>query len=161
VQADDPVLGVQVRALRIEDAPACDAIIASLPDWFGLDEGIRECAVAVRTQPGLACVEDASVVGFLTVERPSEPTAEITWLAVHRDARGRGAGTRLVTRLVDDLRAEGRVRLLLVKTLSDREDPGPGYAATRAFYLARGFRPAAELDLFGPENPIQLMSLEI
>ena len=46
-----------------------------------------------------------------------------------------------------------------MKTLSDREgDPGPEYGATRAFYLARGFRPAAELDLWGPDNPCQLLA---
>ena len=150
-----------IRPLRPDDAPACDAIIASLPDWFGIDEGIRECAAAVRTEPGLVVERDGAVVGFLTVVRPSPVTAEISWLAVHAKDRGRGAGTALVARLVDDLTAEGRVRLLLVKTLSDRTDPGPEYAATRAFYLARGFRPAAELDLFGPENPIQLMALRL
>lgn len=150
-----------IRPLRPDDAPACDAIIASLPDWFGLDEGIRECAAAVRTEPGLVVERDGAVVGFLTVVRPSPVTAEISWLAVHAKDRGRGAGTALIARLVDDLTAEGRVRLLLVKTLSDRTDPGPEYAATRAFYLARGFRPAAELDLFGPENPIQLMALRL
>jgi len=152
---------IRVRPLEVADAPACDAIIASLPDWFGLDEGIRECAAAVRSEPGLVCERDGAVVGFLTVVRPSPVTAEISWLAVHANDRGRGAGTALVTRLVDDLAAEERVRVLLVKTLSDRTDPGPEYAATRAFYLARGFRPAAELDLFGPENPIQLMALRL
>ena len=152
----------RVRPLERADAPACDAVIASLPDWFGMDEGIRECAAAVRSEPGLVYERDgAVVVGFLTVVRPSPVTAEISWLAVHANDRGRGAGTALVTGLVDDLRAEGRARLLLVKTLSDRTDPGPEYAATRAFYLARGFRPAAELDLFGPENPIQLMALRL
>ncbi len=152
---------MEVRDLRPQDAPTCDAIIASLPDWFGLDEGIQECAAAVRTQPGLVAEREGLVVGFLTVTRPSDRAAEISWLAVHRDARGRGAGTQLVDRLVADLRREGSVHLLVVKTLSDREDPGPEYAATRAFYLARGFRPAAELDLFGPENPIQLMARRI
>jgi ribosomal protein S18 acetylase RimI-like enzyme len=159
VQADAPLS--RVRSLERDDASACDAIIASLPDWFGMDEGIRECAAAVRTEPGLVVERDGAVVGFLTVVRPSPVTAEISWLAVHANDRGRGSGTALVTRLVDDLTAEGRVRLLLVKTLSDRTDPGPEYAATRAFYLARGFRPAAELDLFGPENPIQLMALRL
>ena len=150
-----------VRELRIEDAPTCDAIMASLPEWFGLDEGLRMCSEAVRTQRGLVTEQGGAVVGFLTIERPSDRSAEISWLAVHRDARGRGAGTRLVDRLVSDLEREGGVRLLVVKTLSDRTDPGPEYAATRAFYLARGFRPAAELDLFGPENPIQLMARRI
>ena len=147
----------RIRALDPADAPVCDAIIASLPDWFGLQEGIDECAEAVRTQPGLVCERDGRVVGFLTVVRPSAVTAEISWLAVHANDRGDGVGTKMVEALVADLSGTG-VRLLLVKTLSDREDPGPEYAATRAFYLARGFRPAAELDLFGPENPIQLLS---
>lgn len=150
----------RIRPLDPIDAPECDAIIASLPDWFGLQEGIDECAEAVRTQPGLVCERDGRVVGFLTVVRPSAVTAEISWLAVHANDRGDGVGTKMVEGLVADLSGTG-VRLLLVKTLSDREDPGPEYAATRAFYLARGFSPAAELDLFGPENPIQLMSRPI
>ena len=79
---------------------------------------------------------------------------------MHSTERGKGAGTALVRRLIHDLSAEG-VRLLVVETLSDRVDPGPEYAATRAFYLARGFTPAAELDLFGPENPIQLMAMRL
>jgi N-acetylglutamate synthase-like GNAT family acetyltransferase len=147
----------RIRPLEPADAPACDAIIRSLPDWFGMQEGIVECAEAVRTQPGLVCERDRRVVGFLTVVRPSHVTAEISWLAVHAGDRGDGIGTKLIEGLVADLTETG-VRLLLVKTLSDREDPGPEYAATRAFYAARGFSPAAELDLFGPENPIQLMS---
>lgn len=150
----------RIRPLDPADAPVCDAIIASLPDWFGLQEGIDECAEAVRTQPGLVCERDGRVVGFLTVVHPSAATAEISWLAVHADDRGDGIGTKMVEGLVADLSGTG-VRLLLVKTLSDREDPGPEYAATRAFYLARGFSPAAELDLFGPENPIQLMSRSV
>jgi hypothetical protein len=50
-----------------------------------------------------------------------------------------------------------------VKTLSDRTDPGPEYAETRAFYLAMDFVPVAELDLDppGPENPIQLLALPL
>jgi N-acetylglutamate synthase-like GNAT family acetyltransferase len=150
---------IHVRPLALEDAPACDGIIASLPDWFGLQEGIDECAHAVRTQAGLVCERNDGVIGFLTVVRPSPAVAEISWLAVHADERNRGAGTALIERLIADL--AGDARLLVVKTLSDREDPGPEYASTRAFYLAKGFRPAAELDLFGPENPIQLMSQQI
>jgi rhodanese-related sulfurtransferase/ribosomal protein S18 acetylase RimI-like enzyme len=148
-----------IRALTHVDAAACDGIIASLPDWFGIQAGIDECARAVRSQQGLVCERDGRVVGFLTVTRPTQRTAQISWLAVHADERGRGAGTALVERLARELALDG-VRLLLVETLSDRTDPGPEYAATRAFYLARGFVPAAELDLYpdDPDNPIQLMS---
>ena len=98
-------------------------------------------------------------IGFLTITRPSTATAQISWLAVQADERGRGVGTALIERLVEDLSHEP-VRLLVVETLSDREDPGPEYAATRAFYLARGFSPAAELQGY-PDNPIQLLAKPI
>ena len=47
---------------------------------------------------------------------------------------------------------------LQVKTLSDKH-PDAGYAKTRAFYLAMGFRLLEEFpDLWGPTNPCwQLM----
>jgi len=44
-----------------------------------------------------------------------------------------------------------------VKTLSSRH-PDPGYAETRAFYLAMGFTEARELDIWGPENPAVLLT---
>jgi GNAT superfamily N-acetyltransferase len=149
----------RVRTLEHEDAPTCDAIIASLPEWFGMPEGIRDCARDVRVQSGLAFEREDHVIGFLTYVARSATMTEITWMAVHAHDRGRGIGTALVTELVERLSAAG-VRKLLVKTLSDRVDPGPEYAATRRFYLARGFVPAAELDLY-PDNPIQLMSRRI
>jgi GNAT superfamily N-acetyltransferase len=150
------VVDLTVRDLTLEDAEACDAIIASLPEWFGLDVGIRDCAEAVRRERGLVVERDGSVIGFLTVVERTPAMSEITWLAVRADLRGRGAGTQLVEALVGRLRSRS-IRLLVVQTLSDREDPGPEYGATRAFYLSRGFAPAAELE-GTPDNPIQLMS---
>jgi GNAT superfamily N-acetyltransferase len=152
-----------IRPLEPEhDSAACDAIVASLPDWFGLDVGIRECASAVRTQPGLVAEVDGAVAGFLTLARPYPRTPEISWLAVHARHRRRGIGRALIVALSDQLRTQGD-RLVLVKTLSDRTDPGPEYAETRAFYLAMGFLPVAELDLDppDPENPIQLLALPL
>ena len=80
----------------VTDAVACDAIIASLPAWFGLEEGIVECAAAVRSQPGLVAELDGSVVGFLTLARPYPTTPEISWLAVHARDRRRGIGRALI-----------------------------------------------------------------
>ena len=147
----------RVRALDPADAPTCDAIVASLPDWFGNADGLRECAALVRETSGIVCERGGRVVGFLTHARRYPPTAEITWMAVHADHRGAGVGTALVGAIERELAADG-VRLLLVKTLSDREEPGPEYAATRAFYLARGFAPVVELDIWGPENPAQVLA---
>lgn len=152
-----------IRALDpLNDATACDEIVASLPDWFGLDEGIRDCAEAVRTQPGLVAEVDGVVSGFLTIAHPYPRTPEISWLAVHARHRRRGIGRALIMALNDQLRTHGD-RLVLVKTVSDRTDPGPEYAETRAFYLAMGFVPVTELDLDppDPENPIQLLALPL
>jgi GNAT superfamily N-acetyltransferase len=145
-----------VRALTPTDAVACDAIVASLPAWFANEEGIREAAALVRTSPGYVVDVDGEVRAFLTHARRTATIEEVTWIAVHADHRGTGMGTALLDELMRALAAEGR-RMLVVKTLSDRVDPGPEYAATRAFYLARGFAPAAELDIWGPENPAQLL----
>jgi GNAT superfamily N-acetyltransferase len=102
------------------------------------------------------------VTGFLTLARPYHRTPEISWLAVDARHRRRGIGRALIVALSDQLRTHGD-RLVLVKTLSDRSDPGPEYAETRAFYLAMGFLPVAELDLDppDPENPIQLLALPL
>jgi len=81
------------------DSETCDAIIASLPGWFGLDEGIRECARAVRIQAGLVCDVNGEIGGFLTYVRHSPAAAEITWMGVHATQRGRGIGSALIEEL--------------------------------------------------------------
>jgi hypothetical protein len=56
---------VHIRPLRGADAERCDQIIASLPYHFGQEDGRRECADAVRSQPGLVAMLDHAVVGFI------------------------------------------------------------------------------------------------
>ena len=126
-----------LRPLAPGDAPACDAIIAGLPDFFGLESGIQACAEAVRTESGYVAVEDDAVFGFLTVEHPFAGCAEISWMAVERTHRGAGIGTALVERLAADQAASG-TRLLLVMTSGDADE----YEPTRGFYAAHGFLPA-------------------
>ncbi|HET9311102.1 MAG TPA: GNAT family N-acetyltransferase [Actinomycetota bacterium] len=139
------------------DADACDAIVRGLSAWFGDAGGVADCARAVRTQDGLVAVEDGEVVGFMTHEPRPGLDHEITWMAVRADRREGGIGTALVAALIDRLPAG--TRSLLVKTVSDRDgDPGPEYSQTRGFYLARGFTPVAELDIWGPENPCQVLA---
>ena len=141
-----------IRRLAPADAEQCDAVIRSLPDWFGNDQGIAEAAAAVRSQAGFVSEVDGAVTGFLTWKRHHPDAAEITWLAVHRDHRGGGTGTALVEELVA---AGGALRYLTVKTLSAAMEYPP-YDETRAFYRARGFTELIELDIWGPENPATL-----
>jgi len=148
-----------IRPLHADDAATCDRIVASLPYHFGQEDGRRECADAVRGQPGLVAVLDGTVVGFLTVARHFAAAAEITWMAVHAGHRHRGIGRALVDRLARDLAAEGR-RLLLVLTVSPSDpglDPPDGYQATRAFYLAMGFVLARDLPGLWPGDTAVLL----
>jgi GNAT superfamily N-acetyltransferase len=152
------------RSVRALDAPAdadaCDVIVRGLPAWFGSEDGLREQEQLVRTSAGLVCVEDGEIVGFLTYARLYPQTVEITWMAVRSDVRRRGIGAALLDELTPVLSEDGAT-MLVVKTLSDREDPGPAYAETRSFYLAQGFAPIAELELWGPENPCQLLAMPL
>jgi ribosomal protein S18 acetylase RimI-like enzyme len=137
-------MSLTIRSLESSDARACDAIVASLPYHFGLEEGRVECAAAVRSQPGLVAERDGEVIGFLTTQHRFDDAAEITWMAVHADHRHGGVGRALMDRLASGLEAEGR-RLLLVLTVSPHDPPddsgheADGYTATRAFYAANGF----------------------
>ncbi|HUF59609.1 MAG TPA: GNAT family N-acetyltransferase [Actinomycetota bacterium] len=132
---------VRIGALRPEHADACDRIILGLPYHFGIEDGRRDCAAAVRRDAGLVAVEGGEVVGFLTYVPRFDEAAEITWMAVCADRRRRGIGHAMIDRLVEQLTADGR-RILLVLTVSP-SDPGPepddGYGSTRAFYRSVGF----------------------
>jgi ribosomal protein S18 acetylase RimI-like enzyme len=153
------VAEVSIRPLEAGDADRCDQIVASLPYHFGQEDGRRDCADAVRRQPGLVAVVGGTVVGFLTVQRHFEHAAEITWMAVHARHRHAGVGRALVGRLCHDLAAEGR-RLLLVLTVSPSDEgwePPDGYQATRAFYQAVGFSLARDLPGLWPNDTAVLL----
>jgi ribosomal protein S18 acetylase RimI-like enzyme len=145
-----------IRALDpATDADACDAIVRELAEWFGVEEGVADCGRAVRTQAGLVALDEDRVIGFLTYA-PSGDAWEITWMAVHPDRRRMGFGRSLISTMAAGLPPGDTI---VVKTLSDRDgDPGPAYAATRRFYRALGFTPVAELDIWGPDDPCQVLA---
>lgn len=139
---------IELRELRAGDADVCDAVVASLPYFFGDPSGVEECKVAVRTHEGWVATLRGDVVAFVTVVSHFPSSAEITWLAVHADHRRRGVGHRLVDHVKVEMAARGR-RVLHVLTLgpSVPEDEPDNYGGTRAFYEAMGFVPLRELHL--------------
>ena len=140
---------IEVRVLEKSHAPACDAVLATLPTFFGDPGGNAMCAEAVRTQRGWVACEGDDVIGFITVAPTTEQTVEITWMAVRAYRRRSGIGRLLVERAADDARSAG-AHMLLVKTAGPSSpeplaDPTDNYDGTRAFYKRVGFTAIEEL----------------
>jgi ribosomal protein S18 acetylase RimI-like enzyme len=140
--------GTNIRSLSPDDAPACDAVIASLPYHFGNERGVKECAHAVRQQPGFVATMNDEVVGFLTYTNRWPESAEITWMAVSAGHRRRGIGRTLIEHALARLAAQGtKYVFLLTLGPSVSEDVEDGYEGTRGFYESVGFTPLRELGL--------------
>ena len=169
--ADEP--SFRVRGPLLGQGAAAERILRALPGWFGIESALVEYAHAADELPtlvavlrGATCDRDERpggsevrpdrVIGFVTLKETSEDALELHVMGVLPAWHRRGAGRALVERAASYARAEG-YSLLHVKTLAP-SDPDPGYAATRAFYAAAGFRPLEVLpEVWGPENPCLLM----
>ena len=140
---DGPLLG---------QADVCEPILRALPEWFGIEEATAQYVRDIDALPTFLASVGGEAVGFLTVKRHNAFSAEIHVMGVHPAHHHRGAGRALVRAVEDYLRGQG-VEYLQVKTLSDAH-PDEGYARTRAFYRAMGFRPLQEFPgPWGEENP--------
>ena len=123
---------MEVIGPKLERAGDCEAVLRSLPMWFGIERALLMYARDSATMPTFALADGSQLGGFLTL-REHFPEA---WLK----ARG--------------------VRFLQVKTVaatsSSRE-----YAETREFYRHRGFTPIEVFPtLWDPHNPaLQLIKV--
>jgi GNAT superfamily N-acetyltransferase len=143
---------IELRDQSAESGPTCRRILAALPTWFGIPEAVDDyVATADRTPSVIASVAGVDV-GILTVVRHNPYAAEVHLIAVMPEEHRHGIGAAMLRHVEATLSSDG-VEFLQVKTLSE-SDPDEGYAKTRAFYLASGFRPLEEFpDLWSPENP--------
>ena len=140
-----------ITVTRGNDPGAVRRILGSLPDWFGIPEANEHYVRAGARLPGYLASTDGEVVGVALVERHFPESAEIHLIAVSPEHHGRGVGTALVRAAEEDLLADG-AQVLQVKTVGPSfEDEG--YAATRAFYAARGFVPLQEHDGLDWDGP--------
>jgi GNAT superfamily N-acetyltransferase len=75
-------------------------------------------------------------------------TYDLYWMAVDPHVQHAGVGTLLIEEM--ERRLTGHARLVIVETAGR-----PAYAATRAFYRARGYRPAARIpDFYAPDDDL-------
>ena len=131
-------------------------LLASVPEWFGIEEATAEYVQAAREKETWTVRDpDGAVVGVALVDRHFPVVAELHLTVVDRSHHGHGVGTELVRAIEADGRERG-VLLLEVKTLG-ASHPDAGYARTRHFYERVGFLPLEETDLWGEQNPCLLM----
>jgi GNAT superfamily N-acetyltransferase len=133
-------------------------LLGLLPSWFGIPEANAEYVESARRLPGLVAFTTAArnePIGVLLHRRHFPEAAEIHLLAVAPSWHRRGVGRSLVAAVEVGLVRDG-CQVLQVKTLG-ASHPDPGYAHTRAFYLAVGFLPLEETGALWPGSPCLIM----
>jgi GNAT superfamily N-acetyltransferase len=124
-----------------------------LPDWFGLPEsnaayiaGVADCICHGAFDQSGDCV------GLVALRLHFGTTLEVWWMAVAPDQHRLGIGTKLMKVAQDEAIRLGSSHMVLM-TLGEESDD-PGYAATRRFYLAQGFRPLVHDHMGDPESSL-------
>jgi GNAT superfamily N-acetyltransferase len=142
----------QLRVAESGSGPTCRRILSLLPDWFGIPDAVDDYVALADARSCVIASHGGDDIGITIVIEHSPFAAEVYLMAVVPSQHRRGVGRAMLQHVEADLARRG-IEFLQVKTLSD-SDPDDGYAATRAFYLAYGFRPLEEFPtLWDPENP--------
>jgi len=134
----------------------CENLLRSLPDWFALEEGIKEYSEGVKETVFFKAEENQRVIGFLSLKKHFKGSYEVYVMAVHSDFHARGIGSKLLSEGEKFLKTQN-VRFLQVKTLSQSR-PDEFYDKTRAFYIKNNFTPLEEFkSLWDEDNPCLLL----
>lgn len=146
-----------VRGPLYGQSALCERILRSLPDWFGLEDSIREYVQVTDALPTFTAEAEGETVGFLSLKLHNRYAAEVYVMGILTDWHRQGLGRAILSASENWLVAQ-EIEYLQVKTLADTH-PDPFYARTRAFYLRMGFRPLEVFDekIWGSENPCLLM----
>lgn len=139
---------------------ACARLIAQLPNWFGLPDANAQYIAGVADKPAFVLRNAQNqVTGMLALRMPFPNNADIYWLGVAPDRHRQGIGRQLFDAALAHARNQG-CSTMTVETLGP-SDPDEGYARTRKFYEAMGFKPLFELFPNGPVNPMLYMARPI
>lgn len=72
------------------------AILADLPEWFGLSESTREYIINSQNKPFMTYLVDDEFAGFIVLNLTSEDCAEIYVMGIKKKYQRNGIGTKLV-----------------------------------------------------------------
>jgi GNAT superfamily N-acetyltransferase len=134
----------------------CVPILRLLPDWFGIEDAIINYGREIESLPTFLAKTEDRVIGFLSLKQHTPYSAEIHVMAVHPKAMRGGIGRALEESAEAYARGLGS-EYMQVKTLGPSR-PDEGYARTRAFYEALGFRPMEEFSqIWDKDNPCLIL----
>jgi ribosomal protein S18 acetylase RimI-like enzyme len=138
-----------------EKSKVCESILRSLPQWFGIESAIIDYIKDVQSMETWVAI-DSEIVGFISLNKHNNLTAEIHVMALLPTFHGKKIGSALIKKVEESLHSQG-FKFLTVKTLSENR-PDENYDRTRKFYLKYGFTPVEEFkSLWGEHNPCLMM----
>lgn len=147
---------ITINGPHLEKSSVCMPILRSLPDWFGLEESLIHYSTEINSMPTFLVYHAADVIGFVSLKQHNSYSAEVYVMGVVSEMHRQGIGQALMRRALAWLKNQG-YEYVQVKTLSPSH-PDAGYAKTRAFYEAIGFRPLEEIkQIWGEQNPCLIM----
>ncbi len=139
----------ELRPVTAADRPALEALLRANTIFAGHEITVALEVFDATLVPGqvdyesLAADLDGRLAGWICWGPTpcTEGTFDMYWIAVDPSAHGAGIGSLMASAM--ERRLLGRARLVVVET-----GGRPAYDATRAFYLARGYREAARIPDF-------------
>jgi ribosomal protein S18 acetylase RimI-like enzyme len=138
----------------------CGDILWSLPEWFGIEEAIREYTEAAKELLFVKATLYGKVVGFVAVKVNYGINADLYVLGMYKEFHRNGIGTRMVD-FINAYCRRNNIPFMSVKTLSERH-PDKNHTNTRTFYEKSGFRSFEEFPtLWGEANPCLYMIKEV
>ena len=147
---------VSINKLIPGDAAACEGILRSLPEWFGIEAAIQSYRRDIEKMPTHVAKHNDKIVGFVTTKLHNNQSAEVQVMGVRKEYHRMGIGRSLVSQTEAKSRQSG-VKYLQVKTLGPSR-PSEHYEKTRRFYGAMGFSPLEETtSIWGEEYPCLIM----
>ena len=139
-----------------ETSYACEPILRSLPEWFGIEEAIVHYCEVIDELPTFLARNENGVIGFLSIMQHYQQSAEVYVMGVRPEIHRQGVGKVLLEQAEEWLRSEG-VAYLQVKTLGESHTD-LNYGMTRSFYQEMGFVPLEEFkQIWDQHNPCLVM----
>lgn len=149
-------MNVTIEGPLLDKASICMPILRSLPEWFGIETALMHYSTEIEVLPTLLAFDAERVIGFVSLKQHTLYSAEVYVMGILSQAHRKGIGRALINRSQEWLRSQA-VEYLQVKTLGSSH-PDEGYAKTRAFYEAMGFRPLEEFkQIWDENNPCLIM----